>query len=197
MMLGTGGEEGGGRNHFTSPSDVVVAENGDVFVADGHGDGNNRVVKFNRRGEFLMSWGQTGYGPGEFRSLHAIDIDPSGRVFVGDRSNSRIQIFDQQGNHIATWTQFGRPSGIAFDNNGQIYVADSESDNVQNPGYEMGIRIGEIETGWVTEFIRFPWADPRDTSGNGAEFVAVDRDGNMYGGEPRPRQLRKYMRVRP
>ena len=114
MILGTGGEEGGGRNHFTSPSDVAIAENGDIFVADGHGNGNNRVVKFNRRGEFLMSWGQTGYGPGEFRSLHAIDIDPSGRVFVGDRSNSRIQIFDQQGNHIATWTQFGRPSGIAL-----------------------------------------------------------------------------------
>ncbi len=198
MTLGTGGEEGGGTDHFTSPSDVAIAQNGDIFVADGHGNtGNNRVVKFNRRGEFLMSWGQTGYGPGEFRTLHAIDIDASGRVFVGDRSNSRIQIFDQQGNHIATWTQFGRPSGIAFDNNGQIYVADSESDDVQNPGWEMGIRIGEIETGWVTEFIRFPWADPRDTSGNGAEFIAVDREGNMYGGEPRPRQLRKYIRVRP
>ena len=198
MTLGTGGEEGGGRNHFTSPSDVAIAENGDIFVADGHGNaGNNRVVKFNRRGEFVMSWGQTGYAPGEFRTLHAIDIDASGRVFVGDRSNSRIQIFDQQGNHIASWTQFGRPSGIAFDSNGLIYVADSESDDVQNPGWEMGIRIGEIETGWVTEFIRFPWADPRSTSGNGAEFVAVDRDGNMYGGEPTPRMLRKYVRVRP
>ena len=62
MTLGTGGEEGGGRDHFTSPSDVAVAENGDVFVADGHGNaGNNRVVKFNRRGEYVMSWGQTGY----------------------------------------------------------------------------------------------------------------------------------------
>ena len=198
MTLGTPGEEGSDRNHFTSPSDVAIAQNGDIFVADGHGaTGNNRVVKFNSRGEFLMSWGQTGYGPGEFRTLHAIDIDPNGRVFVGDRSNSRIQIFDQQGNHITTWTQFGRPSGIAFGPDGRIFVADSESDDVQNPGWEMGIRIGEIETGWVQEFIRFPWADPRDTSGNGAEFVAVDRDGNMYGGEPRPRQLRKYMRVRP
>ena len=105
-----------------------------------------------------MAWGQTGYGPGEFRGLHAIAMDASGRVFAGDRSNSRIQIFDQQGNHLATWTQFGRPSGIAFDDNGQIYVADSESDDVQNPGYEIGIRIGEVETGWVTNFLRFPWA---------------------------------------
>jgi DNA-binding beta-propeller fold protein YncE len=198
MTLGTAGEEGSGPNHFTSPSDVAVAENGDVFIADGHNDvGNNRVAKYNPRGEFVMSWGETGYGPSEFRALHAIAIDASGRVFVGDRSNSRIQIFDPQGNHIATWTQFGRPSGIAFDDNGQIYVADSESDDVQNPGWEMGIRIGEVETGWVTEFIRFPWADPRVTSGNGAEFVAVDLEGNMYGGEPRPRMLRKYVRVRP
>ena len=198
LDLGMPGMEGGGPDHFTSPSDVAIADNGDIFIADGHGNtGNNRVVKYDRQGNYLMEWGRTGYAPGEFRALHAIDIDPSGRIFVGDRSNSRIQIFDQAGNHLTTWTQFGRPSGIAFDTNGRIYVADSESDNVQNPGWEMGIRIGEIETGWVTEFIRFPWADPRDTSGNGAEFVAVDSQGNMYGGEPRPRQLRKYMRVRP
>jgi DNA-binding beta-propeller fold protein YncE len=198
MRFGTSGTPGNSTSHLTSPSDVAIADNGDIFIADGHNnDGNNRVMKFNKDGEFLMSWGQTGYAPGEFRALHAIDIDSRGRVFVGDRSNSRIQIFDQEGNHLTTWTQFGRPSGIAFDSNDRIYVADSESDNVQNPGYEMGIRIGEIDTGWVTEFIRFPWGDPRDTSGNGAEFVAVDQEGNMYGGEPRPRQLRKYMRVRP
>ncbi|MFL2846237.1 MAG: hypothetical protein ACJZ77_00760 [Pseudohongiellaceae bacterium] len=204
MTLGTPGEEGNDANHFTSPSDVAVASNGDVFIADGHNaDGNNRVVKYNSRGEFLLSWGETGYAPGQFRALHAIAIDPSGRVFVGDRSNSRIQIFDQEGNHSATWTQFGRPSGIAFDDAGRIFVADSESDNVQNPGYEMGIRIGEAETGWVKEFIRFPWADPSILPGNGAEFVTIDGAGNLYGGEPVPgphlnqRTLRKYVRVRP
>jgi len=116
---------------------------------------------------------------------------------VADRSNNRIQIFDQQGNFLTQWTQFGRPSGITFDENDRIYVADSESDDVQNPGWEMGIRIGDALTGWVTEFILVPSGDPRKTAGNGAEFVAVDRDGNMYGGEPRPRSLRKYIRVRP
>lgn len=198
MVLGTPGVEGGGPDHFTSPSDIVVGPNGDIFVADGHGgNGNNRVVKFSKDGTFIKAWGKTGYGPGEFRTLHAIAMDRQGRIFVGDRSNNRIQIFDQEGNHLATWTQFGRPSGITFDDNGRIYVADSESDNVQNPGWEVGIRIGDAETGWVHEFVRFPWQDPRVTTGNGAEFVAVDREGNMYGGEPRPRQLRKYVRVRP
>jgi DNA-binding beta-propeller fold protein YncE len=124
-------------------------------------------------------------------------MDAEGRIYVGDRSNNRIQIFDQEGEFLAQWTQFGRPSGIFFDDHGRIFVADSESDDVQNPGWEMGIRIGEVATGWVTEFILYPWGDPREVAGNGAEFVAVDRDGNLYGGEPRPRRIQKYIRVRP
>jgi hypothetical protein len=76
-------------------------------------------------------------------------------------------------------------------------VADSESDNVENPGFEIGIRIGEIDTGWVREFIPYPWADPRVGQGTGAEFIAVDRDGAIYGGEPIPRNIHKYIRVRP
>ena len=198
MTLGTPGVPGDGPNSFNSPSDVVVADSGDIFIADGHVvDGNNRVVKYSKDGQFIKAWGSTGYAPGEFRQLHAIAIDSRGRVFVGDRFNSRVQIFDQEGNFLAMWTQFGRPSGIFFDDKDQIYVADSESDNEQNPGWEMGIRIGDAQTGWVTAFILYPWGDPRDIAGNGAEFVAVDRDGNVYGGEPRPRKLQKYVRVRP
>ena len=111
MTLGTPGIPGDGPDSFNAPSDVVVADNGDIFVADGHAlDGNNRVVKFSRDGTFIKAWGQTGYGPGEFRTLHAIAIDSRGRVFVGDRSNNRIQIFDQEGSFLAMWTQFGRPT---------------------------------------------------------------------------------------
>ena len=198
MVLGTPGEPGTGPDHFTSPADVVVADNGDIFVADGHEpESNNRIVKYSSDGEYLMSWGGTGYAPAQFRGVHAIAIDLEGRVFVADRWNNRIQIFDQNGEHLASWTQFGRPSGIAFDDHGRIYVADSESDNVQNPGWEMGIRIGDAATGWVEEFILFQWGDPHVIGGNGAEFVAVDSAGNLYGGEPRPRKLQKYIRVRP
>ena len=198
MTLGTPGEAGGGRDHFNAPGDVVVADDGSIFVADGHqNDGNNRVVKFAPDGTYIKEWGKTGYGPSEFRTLHAIALDNDGRVFVADRSNNRVQIFDQEGEFIAQWLQFGRPSGISFDAHGRIYVADSESDNLQNPGFEMGIRIGDVETGWVQEFVLFPWGDPRDPAGNGAEFVAVDAEGNLYGGEPRPRTLRKYVRAMP
>jgi DNA-binding beta-propeller fold protein YncE len=199
LTLGTGGQEGSGPDHFTSPSDVVVAPGGDVFIADGHGEnGNNRIMRFSKDGTFVKSWGKTGWAPGEFRSIHAIAMDSRGRVFVGDRGNNRIQLFDQDGKSLSTpWTQFGKPSGIAFDRSDQIYVADSESDDVQNPGWEEGIRIGDAKSGWVHWFIQFPWGDPRTTAGNGAEFVAVDRDGNIYGGEPAPKRLQKYVRVRP
>jgi DNA-binding beta-propeller fold protein YncE len=198
MRLGTPGQAGNDEKHFNAPSDVVVAANGDIFVADGHGDDtNNRVVKFSRDGKFIKAWGHTGYAPGEFRTLHSIAIDQQGRLFVADRSNNRIQLFDQDGKWLSSWTQFGRPSGITFDDHGRIIVADSESDNVENPGWEMGIRIGDAATGWVTEFILYSWGDPRVTLGTGAEFAAVDSAGNIYGGEPRPRKLQKYVRVRP
>lgn len=198
MILGTSGVAGNSPKHFSSPADVVVADDGSVFVADGHyRDGNNRIVKFASDGTFITSWGKTGYGPGEFHVLHALAIDSRGRLFVADRENNRIQIFDQEGKHLATWTQFGRPSGIYFDAHDNIYVADSESDDVQNPGWEMGLRIGDAKMGWVRYFVRFPWGDPRSTRGAGAEFVAADDEGNLYAGEPFRRLLQKYVRVTP
>jgi len=197
MTLGEMGVPGNDQYHFKSPSAVAVAANGDIFVADGHGvDENNRVMKYSKDGKFIKTWGKTGYGPGEFRTLHALAIDSRGRVFVADRSNNRIQIFDQEGKHLSTWTQFGTPSGIFFDGNDQIYVADSESDNVDNPGWEQGIRIGDAGTGWVKYFILDQGGNPNTRTGSGPEFVTVDRAGNVFGGEPRPRVLRKYVKVR-
>ena len=105
--------------------------------------------------------------------------------------------FDAAVAYARSRTQFGRPSGITFDDRGRIIVADSESDNIENPGWEMGIRIGDAATGWVNEFILYAWGDPRSPRGTGAEFTAVDSAGNIYGGEPRPRKLQKYVRVRP
>ncbi len=197
MVWGTPGVEGSGPDAFNSPSDVVVSADGSIFVADGHGiDTNNRVVEFAPDGTFIKAWGQTGYGPGEFRMLHALAIDQRGRLFVANRFNNRVQIFDQDGKFLAQWTQFGRPSGIFFGADDTIYVSDSESDDEQNPGCEMGIRIGNAKDGWVDYFVPILVVDPRITKGSGAEFVAVDKYGNMYGGEPSLRTLRKYIRVR-
>ncbi len=188
---------GSDEYHFRSPAGVVTAPNGDIFVADGHG-ANNRIVKYSKDGKFIKAWGKTGYAPGEFRVAHCIAMDKRGRLFVCDRANTRIQIFDQEGKHLATWHQFGMPSGIAFSANDEdlIYVFDSESDNVENPGFEQGIRIGDALKGWVKYFILDQGGNPGTTTGSGAEFGTVDKFGNVFAGEPRPRVLRKYVKVR-
>jgi DNA-binding beta-propeller fold protein YncE len=197
LTIGTPGVGGGGKDRLTSPSDLAFTKEGDVLIADGHNnDGNNRVIRFTKDGKYVSEFGKTGWAPGEFRGLHAIAVDDDGRIYVGDRGNNRIQLFKPDGSYINTWYQFGKPSGI-FIRGKTIYVADSESDNVQNPGFEMGIRIGEIDTGWVRELIVFPWGNPNYTLGTGAEFVTVDRSGNIYGGEPVTRNIQKYFRVRP
>ena len=107
---------------------------------------------------------------------------PRNSVTAG--TSDRIQIFDQEGEGIAEWFQVRRPSGICFDANARIDVADSESDNARNPGWELGIRAGDAATGSVESFIRYPWGDPRDVAGPGAELVAADNAGNLYGAEP-------------
>lgn len=105
MTLGQPGVAGNGEYQFNMPSDVLVAPNGDIFVADGHGSqGNNRIVKYDRNGNFIKTWGVTGAEKGEFRDPHALAMDSEGKLYVGDRGNSRIQIFDQEGEWIATWT---------------------------------------------------------------------------------------------
>ena len=195
MTLGKKGVAGDGPDTFRQPSDILVAPNGDIFVADGHGaGGNNRIVKFSSDGTFIKAWGSTGAENGEFRDPHALAMDSQGRLFVGDRGNSRIQIFDQDGNHIATWTQFGRPSGLFIDDNDILYAADSESRASRNPGWRRGIYIGSAKDGWVTAFIPDPEPDPDNSGTSAAEGVAVDKQGNVYGAEVGPRMLRKYVR---
>jgi DNA-binding beta-propeller fold protein YncE len=198
MTLGEAGVEGDGPNHFTAPSDVITNAEGEIFVVDGHNaSGNNRIVKYSRDGRFMKEFGGTGYGPGQLRGPHAIAMDPAGRLFVADRANQRIVVFDQEGNFLSRWTQFGMPSDIWISADGTIYVADSESDMNENPGWEKGIRIGDVETGWVEHFILDVGDNPPITAGgSGAESITVDRHGNIFAGEPRPQRLRKYVKIR-
>lgn len=196
MTLGVRGEPGDGPDRFNKPSDVLVAPDGHIFVADGHdAGGNNRVVKFSPEGEFVLEWGETGEGPGQFRDVHALAMDSRGRLFVGDRANSRVQIFDQDGNFLDSWTQFGRPSGLFIDANDVLYAADSESNTSRNPGVRRGIYIGSAITGEVSTFIPDPEPDPDNSGTSGAEGVAVDASGNLYGAEVGPRTVRKYVPV--
>jgi len=189
MTLGKAGVAGDGPDTFGPPSDIYVAQNGDVFVADGHGGNTNaRIVKFSKDGHFIKQWGKRGTGPGEFDTPHSLAMDSSGRLFVADRGNNRIQIFDQDGKFLAEWKQFGRPSGIFIDRHDVLYAADTQSDEKVNPGYKRGIRIGSAKDGTVTAFVAD--ADPEGTG----EGIAVDADGTIYGALTAKQTLKQYVK---
>ena len=196
MTLGKAGVAEETSESFAGPSDVVVAPNGDIFVTDGHvANANGRVVKFSKDGKFIKSWGSThGSGPGEMNQPHSIAMDSRGRLFVADRSNSRIDIFDQDGKLLDTWKQFGRPSGVFIDKKDIIYVVDSQSNATQNPGFTRGIRIGSAKDGKVTAFIPDTLPDPDKNNNAGAEGIGADASGNVYAGEVTTMTLKKYVR---
>jgi DNA-binding beta-propeller fold protein YncE len=195
MTLGKAGVAGSGPDEFNAPSAVYVAPNGDIFVADGHGGNTNaRIVKFSPDGKFIKAWGTKGSAPGEFDVPHTLAMDSRGRLFVGDRQNNRIQIFDQDGNFLDQWFQFSRPSGIYIDKHDVIYVADSESESAakNHDGWKRGIRIGNVSDGAVVAFIPDPVEKTTGTSA--AEGVAADGAANIYGAEVGPKRLMRYVK---
>lgn len=195
MTLGKAGVSGDGPDTFNGPSDVAIASNGDIFVADGHGGNTNaRVVKFSKDGTFIKAWGKKGSAPGEFNIPHTIAIDSRGRVFVGDRGNNRIQIFDQEGKFLEEWKQFGRPSGIFIAKDDTMYVIDSESNTARNPGFKRGIWIGSAKDGAIKAFIPSNEPNPDTTTILGAEGVGVDAKGDIYAAEVGRQTLTKYVK---
>ena len=197
MTLGTPGVGRAGTDTLDQPCDVVVANDGTIYVADGHGGQlpgagphtTARIVKFASDGTYLMEWGSHGTRSGQFRTPHAIDLDSRGRVVVADRGNDRLQVFDTDGTFIEEFYQYSRPSGLHVADDDTVYVADSASSRGgQHPGWEYGIRIGNLRKGSLDAFI----------DGSNPEGVAVAADGTIYGAVVAyGGALLKYVKIEP
>ena len=195
MTLGIAGVWGPQLDRFNGPSEVLVARTGEIYVLDGHGEGgNNRVMKFSSDGRLILSWGTSGPGPaaGEFSDAHAIAMDSQRRIIIGDRRNIRIQVFDEDGTFLEQWTHFGPPSSIYIDEDDVMYVTDTRTGALpawyrerRGEDWVRGIRVGDAKTGRMTTFIE-----------SNAEFVAADREGNVYGAEVPGETLLKYQKIR-
>jgi hypothetical protein len=196
MRLGIAGEPGDDHAHFNGPAGVAVDSNGDIWVADGHRGGNNRLMRFAADGTFKMQIGggidSASDKPGLFNDPHHISFDSRGRIFVSDRGNNRLQLFDSEGNFLSIWTHFGRPSGIYIDPDDKFFVTDGMSDEEKNPGWQKGVRIGKATTGEALYTILDLHNYVRGQSG--IEFLATDAAGNIYGGEVTNQALVKFVR---
>ena len=163
LTLGKAGVSKAGRDTFIAPTACAVAPNGDIFIADGHfprpstsqQDGD-RIVRFTSDGEFIDSWGQKGSGPGEFDGPHALAVDSQGRLFVADRSNNRIQVFDSEMNFVDDWRHFG-----ATERRGRSRRMTRSTSRTRNPA--RGLRV------------RCAIRDGRTGSGSAARRTALSR----------------------
>ncbi|MDA0689423.1 MAG: peptidyl-alpha-hydroxyglycine alpha-amidating lyase family protein [Proteobacteria bacterium] len=199
MSLGTAGTPGNDAAHFNQPNDVIVGPDGSIYVSDGH-DGQGmtsnqamdegrangqtaRIMKFAPDGTFIKEWGQIGVRHGEFRTPHAMEFDAYNRLWVADRGNHRIEIFDQDGNYLESRYAYGRISGLFITDDGMVYAIDSESGPTNHVGWRNGVRIGPVEEDKIVGFIQ-PFERPdRVGQGTAGEGVAVDADGNVYAAE--------------
>jgi sugar lactone lactonase YvrE len=194
LTLGKAGVSQAGTDTFLQPVGCRETPDGLILIADGHWprpsknpqDGD-RLVWFTRDGKFVKQFGKQGRAPGEFIGPHGLAFDSQGRLFVADRSNNRIQIFDKNMNVVDVWTHFGRPSNLWILKDDTLFVADSESNRriggpdiapegggsaIRNPNWKNGIWVGSAKDGSIKYFI----------DGTRPEGLGVDENGNIFAG---------------
>jgi DNA-binding beta-propeller fold protein YncE len=189
---GTKGETGNDKTHFGRPTDIAWdRQTGDFFISDGYG--NSRVVKFNKKGEYLLAWGKPGSGPSEFDTVHSIATDSKGRVYVSDRENNRIQIFNTDGKFLKQWTHLGATQGIDITDKDEMFVM-THRNNVENIVYDTlagRIMKVDIETGKILGAMESP-GHHLDVSDKTGDIFVGSLTGNAFRWYPSP----EFKRIR-
>ena len=207
MTIGTLNEPGEDATHLNQPNDVAFAPNGDIFISDGYG--NDRVAVFNKDGKFLRAWGKLGIKPGEFSQPHSIAVDSRNRVYVADRNNARVQVFDAQGKQLGEWRNLITPWYIVITPADEIYVAGSSpmlwSDKPASAPFlgtppKDQILVKFDPDGRVKQLWTFPkGVDGKPPSGHGEvnwiHAIAIANDGTLYTAEVEAMWAQKFLPV--
>jgi DNA-binding beta-propeller fold protein YncE len=180
LTLGTKGKKDETKDCFNKPADVAFGPSGEIYVADGYG--NSRVVKFSADGKYLKEWGKKGKAAGEFNLPHAICVDGKGRVYVGDRENNRIQVFDEDGMFLGQWKETGAPFGLFLTGKGRMYLAD---------GREHLAKILDLEGKTLTRW-GAKGAEPGEF--NLPHGICMDSKGAVYVAEIQGQRIQKFVK---
>ena len=188
MKLGVAKIPGNDSLHFNLPTDIAVNDDGSFYVSDGYG--NSRVVKFSATGKYLFEWGRHGNKPGEFDIPHAITLDSKGNVYVADRENNRIQVFDSTGifiKELMNNEQVAQIPSIAIDNNQQLFAIDYDHKDTT----VIGSTIFRYDsTGKVC--MKFSSAGINKRELAWYHDISVDKDGNVYVGDIQNLRVLKF-----
>jgi DNA-binding beta-propeller fold protein YncE len=170
------------KDAFNEPTNIAFAPSGDFFVSDGYQ--NSRVIKFNRDGEYLTHWGKKGTGDGEFNLVHDVVLDSRGRVYVADRTNQRVQIFDSAGKYLGKWTDIGAPWGLDYvARENAIYMCDGLNNRIVKlnlDGEILGVLGSYGKTPGKLDF---------------AHSIAVDSTGAIYVAEIKNWRVQKFVKT--
>ncbi len=176
--FGTHGVAGEDEKTFARPTDIAWDSQGFTYISDGYS--NSRVVKLDPQGAFVRSWGEPGDGPGQFRVPHSIAVDSRDRVYVSDRENNRIQIFDTEGNLLRVWTHLGATQGIYITPDDQMWII-THRNNTENIMYDTlagRLMKVDVETGNVLGSMESP--GHLLTVAPGGEIYVASLTGNVF-----------------
>jgi len=200
LTLGEPGRVGADQGHFNKPTDMAILPGGDIFVSDGYG--NRRIVHFDANGKYIKEWGQAGTEPGQFALPHSIVADSQNRLYVADRENARIQVFDTKGKLLAVWADRMTPWGLWLTKNQELWVCGSSCVkkegtsewNVLPPPDQLLMKLnlkGEV-------LLRVPLTKTAVPPGKPGELdwvhgIALDSKGNLYLGDIQGARAQKFL----